>query len=424
MKSRNPDVSLQTLSAADGFLAGLIYLTATKQATTQGRATDSFTHTSQSWKCLENIWINLESIQNRTLELVPRLGLRGINNTLDSFINPVLFFQAAVLSLRNTLIGQPPSTLGDVVALFCLSHVVSCQLRSSHNSEISDTHFYIDQWENAISRYDHRQAFANLIRALFPEITTPSPASGFLQPAELVTADYIDPLHFMHQNVPLELPPHQDDFLLGYRLDYSDATPCLLSKPESRHADEAAQNGCYFSGETQLTGLQTSAPLGPRGSALVTNLTLFLEQCGDLFQILSGRWVTAKHQYSPSSALNQARPQSNDVKPCIQRMRQDEYFQDPFSLGILSIVDTFTQLGYLQTLEDVQEYMIIVGKRICEILSIGSECSRDDFTLWLKKPLCAAHYRARAKEVLVFRMSEKVHKEKQYATTQEQRTQT
>ncbi|KAG5751852.1 hypothetical protein H9Q70_005485 [Fusarium xylarioides] len=45
-------------------------------------------------------------------------------------------------------------------------------------------------------------------------------------------------------------------------------------------------------------------------------------------------------------------------------MRQDDSFQDPFSLGILSIVDTFIQLGYLQTAEDVQEYMIMVGKEV------------------------------------------------------------
>ncbi|RKK99237.1 hypothetical protein BFJ71_g6239 [Fusarium oxysporum] len=137
----------------------------------------------------------------------------------------------------------------------------------------------------------------------------------------------------------------------------------MLSLLDSRITDGAPQKGCYaFSGEIPRAMPQTSAPLGPHGSALVTNLTLFLGQCGDLFQILSGLWVTAKYQYSPSSALKQARPQSGDVKSCTQHMRQDESFQDPFSLGILSIVDTFIQLGYLQTLEDVQEYMILVGK--------------------------------------------------------------
>lgn len=59
--SGNPDVSLRTLSAADGFLAGgLIYLGARKQAATQNRATDTFTHAGQTWKRLEVIWGNLE----------------------------------------------------------------------------------------------------------------------------------------------------------------------------------------------------------------------------------------------------------------------------------------------------------------------------------------------------------------------------
>ncbi|TVY71951.1 hypothetical protein Focb16_v011503 [Fusarium oxysporum f. sp. cubense] len=359
MMPRTPDVSLQTLSAVDGFLAGLIYLSAMKQAATQGRATGLFTPTSQSWKCLESIWVNLESAKNHILELVPRLGLRGVGNTLDSFINPVLFFRAAILSLRNTLIGRPPSTLGDIVALFCLSYVVSHHLRSSHDSTISNTQLYIDQWENAISRYDHLQAFASLMRALFPELTTPAPSSSLLDP---VTVDYSDPLDFMSLYQDAELPPREGD-LIGCLLEYSDATLNLLSLSASQPTDQAAQNDRYtFIEKTQLTGFQALAPLDPHGSALVTNLTLFLEQCGDLLQILSGRWVTAKHQYSPSSAFNQARSQGNDVKSYIQRMQHDEYFQNPFSLGILSIVDTFIQLGYLQTPEDVQEYMIIVGK--------------------------------------------------------------
>lgn len=374
MMSGNPDVSLQTLSAADGFLARLIYLRTAKQATTQNRATDSFTHAGRTWKYLDAIWFSLESVRNRMLELVPRLGLRGIDNTLDSFINPVLFFQAAVLSLRNTLIGQPSSSLGDVLALYCLSHVVSCQLRSRQNSAISDTQLCIDQWGNTISKHDHRQAFSKLIRALFPELANPSPTSNFFDP---VTADYSDLLHFIHRNGPFELRPMQDEDVVGYSLEYSDATHNMLSLPFSRHTDDAPQKGCYaFSGEIPLATPQTSAPLGPHGSALVTNLTLFLEQCGDLFQVLSGLWVTAKHQYSPSSALEQARLQIDDVKSCTQRMRQDESFQDPFSLGILSIVDTFIQLGYLQTPEDVQEYMILVGK--VQKRKIDDECSATD----------------------------------------------
>ncbi|KAJ4039256.1 hypothetical protein NW756_009629 [Fusarium oxysporum] len=290
------------------------------------------------------------------------MGMEGIDTTLDSFIDPEMFFQAAVLSLRNTLIGQTPSTLGEILALYCLSHTVqvSCHLRSSHNPPIINTQAHIDQWGSAISRYDHRQVFVNLIEALHPEIQNLSPAPHFLDP---MMPEYSGYLHFIYQDVPFELPPDQNDGLMGYLSEYADATPDLFALSEPPPTDQAALNDRYtFSGETQLTGPRTSALLGPRGSALVTNLTLFLEQCGDLFQTLAGRWVTAKHQYSPSSALNQARSQGNDVKTYLQRMRQDGSFQDPSSMGILSIVDTFIQLGYLQTPEDVQDYMIIVGK--------------------------------------------------------------
>ncbi|CVK94419.1 uncharacterized protein FMAN_03531 [Fusarium mangiferae] len=356
--SRNPDVSLRTLSAADGFLAGLIYLGATKQATTQNRVTGRFTPTNQSWRCLERIWINLETVHSGMLELVPILSLRGIDNTLDSFISPVLFFQAVTLSLRNILIGRPPNTFGDVITLFCLSHEVSRHLRSSHNSTMSDPKLDIGQWGNAISKYDHRQAFSSLIRALLPEIAAPTPPPSLLDP---VTADYNHTLHLMatHQDTQLK-PPSQGSELIGTSLQYSGVPPNLLSLIESQPTEQEAHDDLYtFIGET---GFQTLAPLDPHGSALVANFTLFLEQYGDLFQNLSGSWVTAKNQYSPSSALNREVPQSNDVSSYLQRMQQDGSFQDSSSTGILSIVDTFIQLGYLQTPKDVQEYMIIVGK--------------------------------------------------------------
>ncbi|KAF5693570.1 hypothetical protein FDENT_1913 [Fusarium denticulatum] len=366
------DVSLQTLSAVDGFLAGLIYLSATKQATAQSQTTVLSTPTTQSWQYLESIWVNLESVQNHILELVPRLGLNGIDNALDSFISPELFFQAAVLSLRNTLIGRPPSTFGNVVALFCLSHAVSHHLRSSHISGITDTRLNTGQWENAIGRYDHRQAFANLIRALFPEITTTAPPSSFLDP---VTADYNDALRFMvlYQDAPFEPPPREVS-LAGNDVEYSGAAPDLLGLFGPQPTDQEAHKDRYtLIGETAF---QTLSPLDPHGSALVANFTLFLEQCGDLFQKLSGRWVTAKHQYSPLSALNRAGLQDNDVSSYLHRMRQDGSFQDPSSIGILSIVDTFIQLGYLQSSEDVQEYMIMVGK--VEKCKIDAECSATD----------------------------------------------
>ncbi|SCV45430.1 uncharacterized protein FFB14_08647 [Fusarium fujikuroi] len=353
----SPDVSLQTLSAVDGFLAVLIYLSATKQTTTQSLANGLSYPTTPSWQYVQSIWANLESVQNHIMELVPRLGLNGVEKTLGSFISPVLFFQAAVLSLQNTLIGRPPSTFCDIVALFCLSHAVSRHLRSSHNSVVSGTHLDIDQWGNAISRYDHRQAFASPIRALFPEITAPTPPLSSLDP---LTADYNDALHSMamYHDAPFE-PPPQENELIGSSSGYSDMTPNLLSLTGSQPTDREAHNDRYTFGETRF---QTLAPLDPHGSALVANFMLFLEQCGDLFQNLSGSWVTAMNQYSPSSALNRARPQSNDVSSYLQRMRQEGSFQDPSSMGILSIVDIFVQLGYLQTPKDVQEYMIIVGK--------------------------------------------------------------
>lgn len=103
-------------------------------------------------------------------------------------------------------------------------------------------------------------------------------------------------------------------------------------------------------------------------------------------------------------------------------MRQNELSLDATFSAIISVVDKFIQLGYLRTTEDVQEYMLIIGKvencnkpqpftvaeltftgvgsharqAFCEVLPIGSEYPRDDFTRYAKKRPSTAHHRVRS----------------------------
>jgi hypothetical protein len=69
--------------------------------------------------------------------------------------------------------------------------------------------------------------------------------------------------------------------------------------------------------------------------------------------ILSGHGVTTKGPHSDVSL---------EVKNFTQALRQHDSFGDPSARGILAIVDRFVDLKYFQSIDEIRDYIIIVGK--------------------------------------------------------------
>jgi len=96
-----------------------------------------------------------------------------------------------------------------------------------------------------------------------------------------------------------------------------------------------------------------------RGSRTIRNLTQFLEDCGELTDTLvlsspSSRGATV--QLMPSKVRNLIEPLH------IQRLRNDDSFKGPNAQAILSIIASFTNLGYLQSTNETRDYMLLLGK--------------------------------------------------------------
>ncbi|KAI1038905.1 hypothetical protein LB503_007928 [Fusarium chuoi] len=84
-----------------------------------------------------------------------------------------------------------------------------------------------------------------------------------------------------------------------------------------------------------------------QGSAIVSNLICFLTQCGDLLHDL----------YSCIAFTQGGSEAKNVVNACVQRLKNDYACQNASTGGILSIVERFVALGYLQTTEELRKYM-------------------------------------------------------------------
>jgi hypothetical protein len=110
---------------------------------------------------------------------------------------------------------------------------------------------------------------------------------------------------------------------------------------------------------TPLIGPHTSYLLELQQLVVITNLIHFLESCGETLQLLSGRNI-ATHGLQSGTVLDQ------DVKQLIrtsyiQPLREDEAFRGAPALATLSVAKRFVDLEFLQSINEVREYMVLVG---------------------------------------------------------------
>jgi hypothetical protein len=114
-----------------------------------------------------------------------------------------------------------------------------------------------------------------------------------------------------------------------------------------------SQTGPSSYATSELIDAQVPDLQSLQGSPIITNLTHFLRECGEFAIMLSSRGTTAKQT---ESGLE------HNIKPLHTHLRNDESLKDPATQGILSIVDRFLDHGYLQSKEEVQNYMFLIGK--------------------------------------------------------------
>lgn len=265
---------------------------------------------------------------------------------LNSFESSAQFYELAIFTFRNVLVGAKPDSLSAIFSLCSLSYIASCCLRNYDNFRD------IEVWQNAIRDPQEREVFINLAGVVWPRVSL-TPTDDVLN-SQMSTV--IEPGFSTHQNattqsLALVFDFLQDEWIFG-GLSNAVCEPDVM--PDSSVAIDVEN---LHRTPSTLEDLQ--------GSAIMSNLICFLTERGDLHHVLSGGGVTAKDLYSCIAFTQGGSEAKNRVDSCLRRLKSDGTSQNSCTAGILSIVERFITLGYLQTPEELRQYMLCIG-RVCD----------------------------------------------------------
>ncbi|KAF5547464.1 hypothetical protein FMEXI_5160 [Fusarium mexicanum] len=317
------------ISAIDGLLACLIYFDKS------GSGLSATLHGDLRHQ-IDRYWERLRQIASA--QTIPSL-----TTLIKSFRSPTQFYEMAIFTFRNVLVGVKPDSLNAIFPLCSLSYITSCCLRSYDNFRD------IELWQNAIRNPQEREVFINLAGVVWPQAAL-TPIDDVLN-SQMITV--IGPGASAHQNQSLALGFDflQEEWLFG---DLHNAVWEPDVMPDSSVAINVEN---LHRTSSTLEDLQ--------GSAIVSNIICFLtEESGDLLHVFSGRGVTSKDLYSCIAFTQGGSEAKNVVGACVKRLQSDEASQSPSTAGIVTIVERFVELGYLQTPEELRKYMLCVGRRV------------------------------------------------------------
>ncbi|KAF4503733.1 hypothetical protein FAGAP_11 [Fusarium agapanthi] len=332
--------------AIDGLLAGLIYLDNTRSSTTH--VPNAEPRDMAPWQCILDLRLEVKQYWDALTNITQTEDLPGLNSLLKSFPTPVQLYEAAIFTFRNISTGSKPDSLENIFAICSLSYVASICSQRMGKPDIDNIFRDVNIWRDSIGDPQNRQLFNGLIQRLWEDMT----ASSYQTDQSLHSASqpFNDPGYISPQSSTM-----QDISLFG---DFPDPFwGGLFEAPDSPQGPNfqimGTTPGCHPT-VLDIPGPQLGAG-DLRQSAVMTILTSFIANCRDLMDILSGHRATAKAPHSDVSL---------EVKNFTQALRRHDSFGDPSARGILAIVDRFVDLNYFQNIDEIRDYIIIVGKEI------------------------------------------------------------
>ncbi|CVK94420.1 uncharacterized protein FMAN_03532 [Fusarium mangiferae] len=328
--------------AIDGLHASLIYLGETHPSTTRTEL-----QSPVRWRSILDLRIEIEKHWESLISLTQKQDLPGLGIILESFPTSAHLYEAAIFTFRNISIGLKPDSLENIFAIFSLSYVASICSQRMSKPEIDNIFHDINIWRDSIAFPQHRQLFNDLIQRLRMGMTT-----SLFQTEHFLYS--VSPFNGQYYMGPQGVTMH-DISLFG---DFSDPFwGDHFDVPRSPPGPNFQVAGPEGISRTVPDTPELQLPSGEdlRQSAVMNILTSFIANCGDLMDILSGHGVTTKGPHSDVSL---------EVKNFTQALRRHDSFGDPSARGILAIVDRFVDLNYFQSIDEIRDYIIIVGKEM------------------------------------------------------------
>ncbi|KAF7537365.1 hypothetical protein G7Z17_g12865 [Cylindrodendrum hubeiense] len=104
-----------------------------------------------------------------------------------------------------------------------------------------------------------------------------------------------------------------------------------------------------------------------QNTQLFVVFSIFFKELNQLLYVLSGQRTTARDISSPPTMMQEQYTRDRINEDYFWPLVAADGSKDAPSQGILSVASKFVSLGYLQTVEEVMAYMIIVGREIFDV---------------------------------------------------------
>lgn len=333
--------STNVAMAIDGLHASLIYVGELNPST---HALSAQLQGMARWEAILDFRMEIERYWEKSINITRSQDLPSLEILFTSFPTPAHLYEAAIFTFRSVSTGAEPDSLENVFALCSLSYVATLRSQRADKPDVDNIFRDINIWRDSISDPRHRQPFSELIQRLWEDMTASSSQTEqlFHSASPFNGQNYMAPQGAIMHNIAL----------LG---DFSDPFwGSLFEGPGSSQGPNFQVTVTEGTPPTVSDAPEPQLPSGDlRQSAVMNILTSFIANCGDLMDLLGGHGVTMKGPHSDVSL---------EVKNFTQALRRHDSFGDPSARGILAIVDRFVDLNYFQSINEIQDYIIIVGK--------------------------------------------------------------
>ncbi|KAJ4146223.1 hypothetical protein NW754_001687 [Fusarium falciforme] len=396
-----------------------------------------------AWSSVRDVREGMQCLWRHFVKVSQGLNMPIINSLRETYKDSRGLRTAGVFAFRNTLTGPTPNDLEKVFAFCSLSYVVSSLLHARGRLKKTEILDGILIWLNALETPQEREAFRGLAYWLWPEAhdkmnfidlldymelegphqPQPFQKSQFASPGFIPTntsteekaQDHVQIIanategewsSLMMMSHAFNIPDPGQSLYFGHCFDPGQSLDQSVNTSDSQNIDYSQSSDPNYnifddpmlggtavipSNVTQQpatssapnnTSSCSDKPWGLRDTPVFTVVLKYCQENGSFWFGLSGWGAISKDiQLFVKWTEERAKEGERIYDQYLTQLVSEKDTKDVPSRGIVSVVEAFVEIGYLQSTSEVKDYMIRIAKSLfCDVVAYN------EFVEWILPP--------------------------------------
>ncbi|EEU48259.1 uncharacterized protein NECHADRAFT_75648 [Fusarium vanettenii 77-13-4] len=339
----------QALGVVDGFLAGMRYFDVTEslKASELGdslpepecfsKATTPLPPDPQSadqiaFSSIRDVRDGIKSGWKHFDKVSQSLDEQIITRLRETYHDAKSLREAGVFAFRDILTGDARKNIETFFAFCSLSHVMAGLLHTRGRLDKTEILAGLPVWLDALEDQEDQEAFQKLAQNLWPEANT----------------------HSFELNTPVAMLP---DSLLASAsipsIGLLSAVPFVPPSVPKRRSDALGAVLAYMDN-----------PAGLHATKIFDAVVQYCSDNGDFWYDLSGRGIISKDNGSRLDWNGWRAGEKKSIQEqYLARLLLEKDKRDMTSRGIVSVVEGFVDMGYLQSTDETRRYMAHIASK-------------------------------------------------------------